>query len=348
VRIGLVGYGKGGRTFHAPFIASAPSCDLVGVVTSSPERRNELAEDHPGVPAYDSLAALAEAGTDAVAISTPAATRTELAQQALRAGLHVVCDKPFALSLEAARDTVHLASQRGRVLTVYQNRRWDSDFLTLRRLITGGALGQVLRFESRFERFSPDRGPRPAGGGAFRDLGSHLVDQATQLFGPVARVYAEAHVRDDSGLDDDTFIALTHRGGVHSHLWASWRQGNPGPRFRVAGTAAAYTVDGLDGQEAALLAGHTPASLGDAWGVEKPSAWGRLSRGSDGEPVPSERGRWDTFYPAFASAVRGGGPPPVDPRDAVQTTAVLLAARDSASTGRVIHMVGSASSTEPA
>jgi predicted dehydrogenase len=118
----------------------------------------------------------------------------------------------------------------------------------------------------------------------------------------------------------------------------TWRQGNPGPRLRVAGSAAAYTVDGLDGQEAALIAGHTPASLGDAWGVEPASAWGRLSRGDASEPVPSERGRWDTFYPAFAAAIRGEGPPPVDPRDVVQTTAVLLAARASTTSGRVIEL----------
>jgi predicted dehydrogenase len=338
LRIGLVGYGKGGRIFHAPFITSAPECELAGVVTRSPERRAELAQDHPGVPAYDSIEDLAAAGADAVAISTPATTRTELAQRALRSGLHVVCDKPFALTLESAEETVELAAQLGRVLTVYQNRRWDSDFLTLRRLVVGGALGEVHRFESRFERFSPDRGPGAAGGGAIWDLGSHLVDQAMQLSGPVASVYAEAHVRDDSGLDDDTFIALSHQSGVHSHLWMSWRQGNPGPRFRVAGTAAAYTVDGLDGQEAALLAGQTPLSMGEDWGVEPPSAWGRLSRGSEHEPVPSERGRWDTFYPAFAAAVRGEGPTPVDPLDVVQATRVLLAARDSAASRHVIKL----------
>jgi predicted dehydrogenase len=338
VRTGLVGYGTGGRFFHAPFIASAPECDFVGVVTTSAARRAELARDHPGVPALDSLADLVAAGAEAVSIATPAATHADLTQEALRRGLAVVTDKPFALTLDSARDTVQLALKLGRTLTVYQNRRWDSDLLTLKRLIDDGSLGDVLRFESRFERFSPDAGPRASGGGALWDLGSHLVDQAMHLFGPVELVYAEAHLRIDTGLDDDTFVALTHQSGVRSHLWASWRQGAPGPRLKVAGTAGAYTVDSLDGQEDLLKRGHTPAELGDEWGVEPESAWGRLSRGDAGVPVPRERGRWDLFYPAFAAAVRGEGPPPVDPRDAVHAALVLLAARASAASGRAITL----------
>ena len=126
------------------------------------------------------------------------------------------------------------AGDAGVLLSVYQNRRWDSDFRTARKLIGDGALGEVRRFESRFERWSPDRGPGPAGGGTLLDFGSHLVDQAILLSGPVERVYAE--VRGDSDLDDDVFVALHHETGVESHLWGSWRQAAPGPRFRITGT----------------------------------------------------------------------------------------------------------------
>lgn len=339
VRFGLVGYGFGGRYFHAPLLATAPGVDFVGVVTRSARRRAELAGDRPGVPAFDSLAALAAAGAQAVAISTPADTRVELVHEAIALGLAVVVDKPFALDAAAARGFVEAAESAGVPLSVYQNRRWDSDLLTVQRLIEAGELGAVTRFESRFERFSPEPGPPAAGGGTLRDFGAHLVDQALLLFGPATRVYAEMRGRHE--LDDDVFVALHHASGVESHLWGSWVQAAPGPRFRVTGTTGTYVVDGvdgMDGQEAALVAGRTPATEGDGWGVEPEASWGVLYRGDDDEPVPTERGRWDTYYPAFAAAVRGEGPVPVDPRDVVRNVEVLDAARESATSGRAVSI----------
>ncbi|WP_433170393.1 Gfo/Idh/MocA family protein [Actinoallomurus sp. CA-150999] len=336
LRIGLAGYGFGGRYFHAPLLASALECAFLGVVTTSPERRKQVAAELDR-PAFASLEELAAAGAEAVAISTPADTHIPLARQALELGLAVVCDKPFALDADAARETVELAERLGVALTVYQNRRWDSDFRTLRRLVDAGTLGTLTRFESRFERFAPDPGPPAAGGGTLLDFGSHLVDQALVLCGPVERVYAEWHVG-DGGLDDDVFVALTHRDGARSHLSGSWRQGAPGPRFRASGTAGAYVVDGVDGQEAALLAGASPVSEGDGWGAEPEERWGQVLRGDHTESAPSERGRWDLFYPAFAAAVRGTGPLPVDPWDAVATAKVLDAARTSATAGQVVAL----------
>ena len=336
VRIGLAGYGLGGRYFHAPLIASAANCEFLGVVTTSPERRRQVAEDL-GRPAFASLADLASAGAEAVAISTPAATHVTLTQQALRLGLAVVCDKPFALDADSARTTVELADRLEVPLTVYQNRRWDSDFLTARELLGQGALGTLTVFESRFERFRPEPGPPAAGGGTLLDFGSHLADQALVLAGPVRSVYAEMHYRTDpGGLDDDVFIALIHEGGVRSHLWGSWRQGAPGPRLRVTGTSGAYVIADVDGQEAQLRSGASPASEGERWGVQPPERWGHLLRGDAGEPVPSVRGAWNLFYPAFAAAVRGTQPVPVDPWDAVATAAVLDAARLSARTAQVV------------
>jgi predicted dehydrogenase len=336
VRYGLVGYGSGGRIFHAPLIASTPEIEFVGVVTRSPERRAQLPE---GVLAYDSIADLAAAGAQAVTVTTPAATHAGLALEAVAHGLAVVVDKPFTLDAESAGAVTTAAADAGVLLTVYQNRRWDSDFRTVQKLIGDGAIGDVRRFESRFERWAPDREVPAAGGGTLLDFGSHLVDQAIQLFGPVTRVYAELHGTDR--LDDDVFVALHHAGGVESHLWGSWRQAAPGPRFRVSGTTGTYIVDGvdhMDGQEALLKTGRTPAALGDRWGVEPEHAWGRLHRGTTGAPVRSERGRWDTFYPAVARAVRGEGPMPVDPQDAVRTMTVLDAARTSARTGRTVTL----------
>lgn len=340
VRFGLLGYGSGGRWFHAPLMGAAPEVDLVGVVTTSPDRRAVVAQDSPGRRTFDSLEQLAAAGAEAVAISTPAATHSELTDRALELGLAVVCDKPFALDAAAATRSVEVAERLGLPLSPYQNRRWDSDFLTVRRLAGEGALGELLRFESRFERFTPSRGPGVSGGGTLLAFGSHLVDQALLLMGPVTSVYAEWHLHDE-GLDDDVFIALTHTGGSRSHLWGSRRQPAPGPRFRVTGTAAGYVSGApMDGQEHLLRSGHTPASLGPAWGAEPALHWGRLHRGEAGEPVPSERGSWDAFYPAFARAVRGLGPVPVEPRDAIASATVLDAARLSATDGGTVRFRG--------
>jgi predicted dehydrogenase len=336
LRFGLVGYGFGGRYFHAPLLASAAGVEFAGVVTRSPQRRAELAGDWPTAPAFDSLEDLAASGAQAVAISTPADTRAALAHEAIGLGLAVVLDKPFAMDAEQARSIVKAAEEAAVPLSCYQNRRWDSDLLTVRRLVDSGALGAVTRFESRFERFEPDPGPPAAGGGTLRDFGAHLVDQALLLFGPAESVYAEMRGRHE--LDDDVFVALHHAGGVESHLWGSWIQAAPGPRFRVTGTTGTYVVGGMDGQEAALISGRTPAVDGDLWGVEPEASWGRLYRGDAGDPVPTERGRWDTYYPAFAAAVRGEGPVPVDPWDAVRNVETLDAARESAATGKVVTL----------
>jgi scyllo-inositol 2-dehydrogenase (NADP+) len=229
---------------------------------------------------------------------------------------------------------VEHASERDVLLTVFQNRRWDSDFLTLRRLIGEGALGEVRRFEARIERWRPQ--PRPGawrettpaarGGGVLLDLGSHLVDQAVVLFGPVAHVYGEVDSRREGAADDDTFVALRHRSGVISHLWASSVAAAPGPAMRVLGSEGAFVVDTGDSQERALRAGRRPEPNGD-WGEEQESNWGRLVRGDASEPVPSERGAWPEFYARVERALRSGSPPPVDPRDAVATLEVLERAR---------------------
>jgi predicted dehydrogenase len=335
--MGLVGYGFGGSHFHVPFIAAADECDFVGVVTSSAERRRQVAERFSGIATFDSVEDLAAAGAEAVTISTPASTHTDLTGRALRLGLAVVCDKPFALDARSARETVLLSEELRRPLTVFQNRRWDSDFRTVQKALTDGVLGDPVRFESRFERFAPDPGPPAAGGGTLLDFGSHLLDQALVLFGPARSVYAEIHTPEGPNrLDDDVFVAITHQSGVHSHLWGSWRQSAPGPRYRVTGTTGSYVVvPPMDGQEALLVAGHSPATFSE-WGVEPQDRWGHLFRGEQVDVLPSERGAWDTFYPAFAAAVRGEGPLPVDPWDAVATAQLLDAARASAEAGRVI------------
>jgi predicted dehydrogenase len=337
VRIGLVGYGKGGRWFHAPVIAHAAGCELAGVVVRSPERRAHLAADHPGVPAHGSLAELAGSGVEAVVVTTPLDSHVPLVLEAVERGLPVVCDKPFAADAATAAGAVRAAERAGVVLSVYQNRRWDADFRTVRQVLASGVLGDVVAFESRMEQYPQPEGLPVTGGGALLDLGSHAVDQATVLFGPVRSVYAELHrLPDRSGFDDRFFLVLRHDSGVSSRVTGHWaRQGDVGSRFRVDGDAATLVVPDDDGQTERLLAGRTPAGEGDAWGAVPESRWGRLHRAGVASPVPAAAGSWSAFYTGFARAVRGEAPVPVDPWDAVATLEVLDSARRSAGTGQV-------------
>jgi predicted dehydrogenase len=338
VRFGLVGYGFGGRVFHAPLIATARGCSLAGVVTGSAERRAEVHHDHADVPVFGSVDELVASGVDAVVVSTPAPTHSAVVEDALTRGVPVVCDKPFAMDADEAQRMVDLAERLGVVLSVYQNRRWDADLRTLRKVLGAGALGGVIRFESAMEQWSTAAQPPSSGGGLLRDLGSHLVDQAVLLFGPVERVYAETHLV-APGLEDDALLALQHKGGVRSLLSASWRQSAPRPRFRVTGTDGTYVQDDpSDAQFHALMDGRTPGTEGDEWGVEPEAAWPRVQRGGHVETIPSDVGRWDLFYEEFARALSGEVPVPVDPRDAVRTTALLDLARRSAGEGLVVEV----------
>jgi predicted dehydrogenase len=350
LRVGLVGYGLAGSAFHAPFLTTTPGVRLEAIVTGSADRQGAARRDVPGariVATADELWAMAPA-LDAAVIATPNRTHVPLARAALDAGLHVVVDKPLAVTAAEARALVAEARRSGRVLTVYQNRRWDGDFRTLRALLGAGALGEPLRFESRFERWRPEpkpgwreRGSAEEGGGILLDLGSHLVDQALVLFGPAATVYAEVERRREGVVvEDDVFMAITHAGGVRSHLHLSALAAQPGPRLRLLGSAGAYVKHGLDVQEEALRRGERPAS--DAWGVEPRERWGILGAGDDLRPIPTERGDYGAFYAALAAALRDGTAPPVSPDDAVATLEVLEAARRSAADGRVVPVRGPA------
>ena len=333
-RVGLIGYGLAGSTFHAPLIAATPGLTLAAVVTSQAERAADARREHPGVEVVATADLLWErAGTlDVVVVASPNRTHVPLARAALDAGLPVVVDKPLAPTAAAARDLVNEAMQRGLMLTVFQNRRWDGDYLTLQRLRAEGALGDVLRFESRFERWRPtpkggwrEHGDPEEAGGLLYDLGSHLIDQALHLFGPSGSVYAEViRRREGMEVDDDTFVALTHDSGVRSHLWMSAVAARSGPRFRVLGTRAAYTKHGLDVQEEALRAGGRPD--GADWGREPSAHWGELGAGDEAHAVPTEAGAWQQFYAGVVTSLNEGAPPPVDPRDAIAVLDVIEAA----------------------
>ena len=345
IRVALIGYGLAGAVFHGPLISSTPGVSLATIVTGDRERRARASSDHPDAQLLAGVEPLwrRPADHDLVVVATPNRSHVPLGLAALQAGLPVVIDKPMAPTAEEGRRLVAEATERDLLLAVFQNRRWDGDFLTVRRLLSEDALGPIVRFESRFERWRPrvspeawrEQGDREEAGGLLFDLGSHLIDQAVVLFGPPRTVYAEVDRRRPSAeVDDDVFVALEHEAGVRSHLWMSVLAAIPGPRMRVLGMRAAYEKFGLDVQERALSEGAHPDD--PDWGREPPDRWGRLSTGDGERSVETEPGAYPEFYRGIAASLRDGTPPPVDPEDSVAVLRIIEAAVGSARTKGVV------------
>ncbi|TYB97886.1 oxidoreductase [Micromonospora sp. WP24] len=344
LRVALLGYGIAGRVFHAPLIAATAGLRLHAVVTRDPQRRQQVRQEHPDARLVDDAELLwrSPEALDLVVVATPNRQHVAMARAALAAGLPVVVDKPLAATAEQGRELVDEAARLGVPLTVFQNRRWDGDFLTVRRLVEQGELGRVTRFESRFERWRPTIKPgwrehaaADEAGGVLYDLGAHLIDQAVQLFGPASHVYAEVdRRRAGAQVDDDAFVALTHAGGLRSHLWMSALTPQLGPRFRVLGDRAGYTSYGLDPQEDALRDGGRPGGAG--WGEVAPERYGQFGVDGDLRPLRTEPGSYQSFYEQVAAALRDGAPLPVDARDAVDTVALIELAHRSAAEGAVL------------
>jgi predicted dehydrogenase len=350
LRVGIIGYGLAGSVFHAPLIASTPGMVVTAISTRDPERHARAQRDYPGATIYPSADALLAdpSRLDLIVVASPNRTHAPLGIAALEAGLPVVVDKPVAPSVRAAEELLAAAHRTGKLLTVFQNRRWDNDFLTVRRLIDSESLRQVIRVESRFERFRPtpkenawrESADPEDGGGLLLDLGPHLIDQVRLLFGHPTSVYAESEARrSGAAVDDDTFIALRFAGGEVAHLWASVIPRQPGPRFRIIGLAGVYEKYDLDPQEAALAGGGRPGDPG--WGTEPRERWGRLTTSAGGlslsgqvETVP---GSYETFYELLRQSVRSGAPPPVDPADSLAVLKLIEAARESVRSGAVIR-----------
>jgi predicted dehydrogenase len=347
LRVAIIGYGLAGRFFHAPLITATPGLRVAAIVTSDSERRRQAEQEHPHARRLSKPDEVwQDAGAfDLVVVATPNDAHAPLATTAIDRGLPVVVDKPLATDAKAALDLVEHAERAGVLLTVFQNRRWDSDQLLLEQLIAEDRLGTVIRYESRFERWRPEASPEvwrdattpAAGGGQLLDLGSHLVDQALHHFGPAQHVYAEIDSRRGTVADDDAFVAISHISGVISHLHGSALVAAPGPRLRVLGTEGALLVNNLDTQEDRLRAGERPDTVSD-WGVEPASAAPRLVIGDQSTPLTGPPGDWPAFYRLLEVALTGDGVPPVDPRDAVAVLRVLDAARISAAEDRVVPL----------
>ncbi|MEA2496951.1 MAG: hypothetical protein QOJ29_4862 [Thermoleophilaceae bacterium] len=316
IKAGIAGYGIAGAVFHGPLIEAVEGLEVAAVMTRSAERADQARAKHAGVRIVESVDELLD-GIDLLVVASPNSAHVELGLAGLAAGLHVVVDKPLAVTAADARRLLDAGRER---VTVFHNRRWDGDFLTVEKLVREGALGDVTRFESRFERFRPEikqgwreQGDAAEGGGVLLDLGAHLIDQALQLFGAPESVYAEVRTRRPRAqVDDDVFVALEHSGGEISHLWMSAIAPLHGPRFRVSGLVAGFACDGLDPQEDQLRKGAHPSDPGF------------------GAVEGLERGRYVDYYARVRNWVAGDGPAPVDPADGVRVLEVIEQARSLA------------------
>jgi len=326
VRVGLIGFGLAGASFHAPLIATVEGMELAAIATSRPTDRFPAATRHD-----DPQALIDDDSIDLIVIATPNDSHAPLAQAALAAGRHVVVDKPLAIDDQDAVALVQLARGADRLLSVFHNRRWDSDFLTVERLLRDDVLGEVMLAEFRWDRFRPAIKPgwREEGGpgsGLLNDLGPHMIDQAIRLFGmPDAVAGDVTQQRAQAGVDDYFEVVLRY-GARRVTIGSASLVAAPRPRFALHGTKGSFVKYGIDPQEAVLRAGGMPTDSG--YGIEPEAQWGVLTDGEGASRlVRSEAGDWRGYYRAMRDAIRGTGEVPVDPVDAVRGLRVIAAAR---------------------
>lgn len=334
IRVGLIGYGLAAASFHAPLIGAVPGMRLASVVTS---RGADVARDWPGSTVVADAATLfADSAIDLVVIATPDHLHAPLAQAALDAGKHVVIDKPFVTDPADGAALIALARARGLMLSAFHNRRWDSDFRTVQRVLADGALGEIALAELRWDRFRPAIKPgwrETEGAGLLNDLGPHLLDQALQLFGTPEAVSADLATQRADAATEDYFEVTLIYGQRRVIVSAATLLAQPRPRFALHGTGGSFVKYGIDPQEAVLRAGHPPSVPG--FGEDLPEAYGTLTAADGGmHRVVSARGDWRLYYQGVVTAISNGAAPPVPATDALAVMELIALARRSAAEGR--------------
>ncbi|HEY0333390.1 MAG TPA: oxidoreductase [Stenotrophomonas sp.] len=339
--LALIGFGYVGRTFHAPLIQASDRLQLHTIVS----RQQDVAQAHPNARiTADRSQALRDPLIDAVVIATPNDTHASIALEALAAGKHVLVDKPFTLDLSQARSVAEAARRAGRVVSVFQNRRWDGDFLTVRRLIDDNVLGAVAEFHSHFDRHRPQVRPRwresdVPGAGLWFDLGPHLLDQALCLFGRPQAISADLARQRPGARSDDYFDVTLHYPQLRARLHAGSLVADASLRYAVHGTQGSYLKQGLDTQEAMLRNGQAPGAPG--WGEDPLDGWLTLiddAGQTHREPVPTQSGDYRRCYAAFADALDGQGEGPVTLGEALQVMELVEQGSRSAAEGRVLAL----------
>ncbi|MFZ0661628.1 MAG: Gfo/Idh/MocA family oxidoreductase [Acidobacteriaceae bacterium] len=339
IRAGVIGFGLAGRIFHSAVIAETPGLELACIVQRCGD---EAAQTHPGMRICRSIEEmLDDKSIHLVVVGTPSYAHFEHGMQCLRAGRNVVIDKPFTLTSDEATQLIGEARKQGVLVTAYQNRRWDGDFATLKQVLASGALGRVVSYESHFDRFREEpqldvwRESGGPGGGTLFDLGSHLIDQATALFGNPESIWADVRIDRENGAVDDAFDLMLKFNGVTALLRSTLTAAMPGPRFLVHGTKGTFIKWGLDPQEDALRAGAKFANPG--FGEEPESQWGELRIA--GEPVrkiKTAAGDYRGIYANVRDAILGKAKLEVTPEQAWRTTRLIELARLSSAEGRRI------------
>lgn len=331
--VGVVGFGFASQTFHVPLIQATPHLELVAISSSDADK---VHASLPEVAVEAKPQALfARSDIDLVVIPTPNQTHFPLAKAALAAGKHVVVDKPFTVTVSEAKTLRGLAEEADRLLSVFHNRRWDSDYLTLKALLASGELGRLVSFESRFDRFRPDvqdrwREQAQPGGGIWYDLGPHLLDQALELFGMPRGILLDLAVSRDGAKTDDDFVALLDYEERRVTLKASALIAEPTPRFAAHGTRGSYVKYGLDPQEDRLKAGETP---GPEWGVDTDHGtlrtWDENAQSLVAREHPTLPGDYLAYYQGIADAMAGQAENPVEVGSALKVMTLLEAGLDS-------------------
>lgn len=339
LKVGIVGYGYATATFHAPLIRSVPGLELVALASSDAAKVRVAL---PQVEVCDTPEALfARPDIDLVVIPTPNATHYPLALAALAAGKHVVVDKPFTIDVAEAADLIARAGDAGRLLSVFHNRRWDADFLTVQQLLAAGTLGRVTQLESHFDRYRPQvqtrwRESGAPGGGLWYDLGPHLLDQALQLFGAPQTITLDLMRQRDGAATDDWFHAVLRYEHLRVILHASALTAQPGPRFVLHGTAGSYVKLGLDAQEDMLKTGVLPG--GAQWGID-PQPGTLTTSGADGLEVHGHAGvdgDYRRYYAGVRDAILGAGANPVPAEEALLVMQWLARGQQSWREGRAV------------
>lgn len=329
--VGLLGFGLAGSVFHAPLIQCEPRLRLTAIASS---RTDDIRRSAPEAVATTADALIADPSIDLVVIATPNTSHAPLAREALLAGKHVVIDKPMATTAAEADELIDLAKRQGRLLTVFHNRRWDNDFLTLRACLDKGEVGRPYHYEAHFDRFRPQikqgwREQTLAGSGVLFDLGAHLIDQALTLFGMPDRILADVGTQRPDAQVDDWFHIVLGYGPMRAILHCGTVVCRPGPRFQLHGDGGSFLKHGMDGQEAALRAGRLPTEAD--WGADDPENFALLVQADGTErQVETIPGDYPAFYRGVASSILDGAPPPVTAEQARDVLAVLEAVRKAA------------------
>ena len=331
IAAGLLAYGMSGKVFHAPFLTQHPGFDLQAVVQRHEQR---MQADYPHIRSYGSVAELlADPRLELVVVNTPSFTHVDLARQALLAGKHVLLEKPVATDAAQLQELLALAQQQGRQLLAYQNRRWDTDFGSVRRVVESGQLGRLIEVHFRYDRYKATLNTKKfkeeaiPGSGLLFDLGPHLLDQAISLFGQPLRVEkTQGAYREHSVVDDYFSLHLHYPAGLHVYLTSGLLVADPGPAFVLHGTQGSYTKGRTDPQEAQLLAGMPPTD--PAYGHEQPGQEGRLTvLGPDGalttKPVAAEPSSYAELFEAAYQAIRHGQPYPIKPAELEAQLAII-------------------------